>query len=211
MTSCYGYIRVSSRGQLDGDGPERQEQAIKAYAASHGLEVVGTYQDSITGTTETRPKLAEMLVALEANGQGIKTVIIERLDRLARDLLVQEAIIRDFRRLGIALVSTCEGPDLMDNDPTRKLVRQVLGAIAEYEKQMIVLKLRAARERKRAKTGKCEGQKGYPIEFRKRLLTLTENLTLEQTAQTLNAEGSKTLKGHPWTAKAVGNAIYWKG
>jgi DNA invertase Pin-like site-specific DNA recombinase len=49
----------------------------------------------------------------------------------------------------------------MANDPTRILVRQMMGAVAQYEKSQIVLKLRGARLRKRAKEGRCEGRKPY--------------------------------------------------
>ena len=91
---------------------------------------------------------------LEENGHGINTVIVEKLDRIARDLMIQETIIQDFREHGISLISALEGADLLDNDATRKLVRQILGAIAEYEKTMMVQKLRVARQRKKAKTGK---------------------------------------------------------
>ena len=45
--------------------------------------------------------------------------------------------------------------------PTRKLMRQIFGAIAEYEKAMIVAKLRGARQRAKAREGRCEGRKPY--------------------------------------------------
>src|SRR5215469_1471148 len=83
-----------------------------------------------------------------------------RLDRLARDLMVQEHIVADCQRRGITLLSTAE-PDLCSTDPTRILMRQILGAVAAYDKAMVVLKLRGARERKRAATGRCEGAKPY--------------------------------------------------
>lgn len=91
-----------------------------------------------------RPSLAELMVALEQNGEGIESVIIERLDRLARDLMVQETIIDAMAKGGASLLSATDGDDLLTNDPTRKLIRQVLGAIAEYDKQMTVQKLRVA-------------------------------------------------------------------
>ena len=47
----------------------------------------------------------------------------------------------------------------IDDTPTAKLVRQVLGAISEFDKAMTVAKLRGARERKRREAGKCEGRK----------------------------------------------------
>jgi DNA invertase Pin-like site-specific DNA recombinase len=97
-----------------------------------------------------------MMTAL--HGNGIKLVLVEKLDRLARDLMVQETIIGDLRKHGFDLISVTE-PDLLQDDPTRKLMRQIFGAIAEYEKTMIVLKLRGARQRQKAKTGRCEGAK----------------------------------------------------
>jgi hypothetical protein len=54
----------------------------------------------------------------------------------------------------------------MANDPTRILVRQMMGAVAQYEKSQIVLKLRGARMRKRAKEGRCEGRKPYILRRR---------------------------------------------
>jgi len=75
--------------------------------------------------------------------------------------MVQEAIVRDFQSKGYQIISTTEGPDLCKDDPTRKLIRQIFGAVAEYDKSMLVLKLKAARQRKRAKTGRCEGRKPY--------------------------------------------------
>ena len=46
-------------------------------------------------------------------------------------------------------------------NPTRKLVRSILGAVSEYEKSLVVLKLRGARVRMRVKKGRCEGAKPY--------------------------------------------------
>ena len=96
------------------------------------------------------------MVSLEQNGLGVKTILIEKVDRLARDLMIQETIINDLQKKGFDLISVVEGDDLLSGDPTRKLVRQVLGAIAEYDETMTVLKLRTARERIRARDGKCE-------------------------------------------------------
>jgi DNA invertase Pin-like site-specific DNA recombinase len=58
------------------------------------------------------------------------------------------------------LISAAPGEEnLCGNDPGRKLMRTIMGAIAEYDKQMIVLKLRAGRQRKKVKQGWCEGRK----------------------------------------------------
>jgi DNA invertase Pin-like site-specific DNA recombinase len=58
--------------------------------------------------------------------------------------MVQESILHDLKRYGFDLVSVAE-PDLCRDDPSRILVRRIMGAFHEYEKQMIVIKLRGAR------------------------------------------------------------------
>jgi DNA invertase Pin-like site-specific DNA recombinase len=117
----------------------------------------------------------------------------EKLDRLARDVLVQETIIGDMRKRGFELISALE-PDLLQDDPSRKLMRQVFGAIAEYDKAMIVSKLRAARDRKRARGERCEGQKPFghydgveAILIRMRELR-SQRLTYRRIADQMNAE-----------------------
>jgi DNA invertase Pin-like site-specific DNA recombinase len=84
-------------------------------------------------------------------------ILIERLDRLARELFIQEYILRDLKQRGVTLISAAE-PDL-DSDPGRVLFRQMMGAIAQYDRTMIVLKLRAAGKRQKAATGRREGRK----------------------------------------------------
>ena len=164
MTStnrAFAYLRVSGRGQLDGDGFPRQKAAIQGYANKDGLRIVRWFrEEGVSGTKdlENRPALQSLLIALHAD--GVKIVLIERLDRLARDLMVQETIIGDLRKHGFELISVAE-PDLCSDDPSRKLVRQVFGAIAEYERAQIVLKLRGARVRMRLREGRCEGRLPY--------------------------------------------------
>jgi DNA invertase Pin-like site-specific DNA recombinase len=117
-------------------------------------------EKGVSGTTDTADRPAWRSMLAEILADGVRAIVIERLDRLARDLMVQEYIIADCQKRGIVLLSTAE-PDLCSSDPTRVLMRQILGAIAAYDKSMIVLKLRGARERKRAQSGRCEGAKPY--------------------------------------------------
>jgi DNA invertase Pin-like site-specific DNA recombinase len=134
------------------------------------------------------------MIALHSD--GMKLVLIERLDRLARDLMVQETIIGDLRKHGFELVSVAE-PDLCSDDPSRKLVRQVFGAIAEYERSMIVLKLRAARQRTRQREGRCEGRKPFGTrpgeqQVLDRIQALAAKVNYSEIAETLNSEGVAT-------------------
>jgi DNA invertase Pin-like site-specific DNA recombinase len=98
-----------------------------------------------------------MLERIESN--GVKTIIVETANRFARDLMVQEVGFARLQERGIDLVAADSPNAFQDDTPTAKLVRQVLGAIAEFDKAMTVAKLRGARDRKRKAHGKCEGRK----------------------------------------------------
>ena len=92
---------------------------------------------------DQRPGFAEMLQRLATN--GAKTIIVESPDRFARDLAVQLAGHDMLKALGIAIIPA-SAPDFFTEDtPTAVLVRQVLGAIAQFEKASSVAKLAAAR------------------------------------------------------------------
>src|ERR1041385_5430170 len=98
MVKAFAYLRVSGKGQVKGDGFPRQLQAIKTYAAAQDIKIVQVFrEEGVTGTKESldRPAWSEMMTAL--HGDGVKTIIIEKLDRLARDLMVQEATIADLQ------------------------------------------------------------------------------------------------------------------
>ena len=215
---AYGYLRVSGKGQVEGDGLVRQEKAIRDYSEKNGIVIEKVFmEEGVSGTLRNRPALAEILIELEENGTGVKTILIEKVDRLARDLMIQEAIINDLQAKGFNLISVVEGADLLSGDPTRKLVRQVLGAIAEYDKTMTVLKLRAARERKRAKTGKCEGRKSYrevapeviqEIKKLRRKPKGRRRKTFKQIAEILNEKGLTTASGKVWTGNNVAVVLH---
>lgn len=213
MKKAFAYLRVSGKGQVDGDGFTRQQEAIRNYAATHELKIVRTFrEEGVSGTKdlENRPALHDLLLALYSN--GVRTVVIERLDRLARDLMIQETIIGDLRKKGFELVSATE-PDLCSDDPSRKLVRQIFGAIAEYDKAVTVLKLRGARQRMRAKTGRCEGRKPYGArpgeeEVLERMRSLRQQgMAVDTIADSLNTEGIKSRSGGLWYGATVNRIL----
>ena len=102
MVSAFGYIRVSGESQVKGDGPVRQRAAITKWAKEHGFRIVRWFEENaVSGTTESvhRPAFNAMLEALLLN--GTRTVLIERLDRLARDVYIQEGTIRLLKEKGL--------------------------------------------------------------------------------------------------------------
>lgn len=154
------YLRTSSATNVEGDSSTRQRIAIERYASANGLEIVGEFYDAaVSGADliETRPGFSAMLDRIEGN--GVRLVIIEDASRFARDLMVQEAGLAMLSSRGVRLV-TASGDDLTDTtDPMRKMLRQIIGAVMEAEKARLVAKLRGARERKAAQTGKpCGGR-----------------------------------------------------
>ncbi len=213
MTKAFAYLRVSGKGQITGDGFTRQLGAIKQYSASRDIKIVRVFQENgITGERETmdRPAWAEMMTALHSN--GVRTIIVEKLDRLARDLMVQEAAIADLQKHCFTLVSVAE-PDLMANDPTRVLMRQLMGAVAQYDKSQIVAKLRGARMRKRAKEGRCEGRKPYgfydgedAVVDRMKSLR-AEGLGYDRIAAQMNTEGLPTRSRGRWHGLMVNRIL----
>ena len=87
----------------------------------------------------------------------------EDASRFARELVTQELGIIALIKRGVRVL-TANGDDLTDSsDPSRKMMRQIAGSFAEYEKARLVAKLKAARERKRATSHahKCEGRKSW--------------------------------------------------
>src|SRR5262245_20179720 len=162
LQSAVAYLRTSSAANVgaDKDSDKRQRAAIEAFAKRAGFTLVGEYYDAaVSGAdrVDQRPGFAEMLRHLAAN--GAKTTIVESPDRFARDLAVQLAGHEMLNNLGIAIIPA-SAPDFFTEDtPTAVLVRQVLGAIAEFEKASSVAKLAAARKRKREREGRCEGRR----------------------------------------------------
>jgi len=211
------YLRVSGKGQVDGDGFPRQRETIARYAKAAGFELVDEYRDegvSETKDLDDREGLSDLLARIRSN--GVRVVLVERADRLARDLIVGELILNQFRDLGVKVISADSGTELTagDDDPTRTLIRQVLGAVAQFEKAVIVSKLKAARVRKRRATGRCEGRKPYGtrpgeadvvavMHTLRRKPRGGERLSFAAIAERLNAEGHPTRTGKAWAPETV--------
>jgi DNA invertase Pin-like site-specific DNA recombinase len=203
---------------------DRQTTAITKYVKHHGLEVVHEFRDagaSGTKDLDNRPGLAALLDRVESN--GVKIVLVENATRLARDLMVGEVILQQLTSAGCKVIATDSGTDLSadSDDPTRRLIRQVLGAVAEFDRRVTVMKLRAARERRRARGERCEGRKPFgTLPGEAETLTRIRELrrkpphgrrrSLQQICDALNAEGLSTRTGKPWT-KGVVNRILGRG
>jgi len=207
------YLRVSGLGQIEGDGFPRQREAVSRYARSNDIEIVAEFRDEgVSGTLEleNRAGLAACLEYLETS--GVKLVIVESSDRLARDSVVAELIVRQFQKAGARVVSASGGVDLTAGDsknPTAKLIRQLLAVIAEFDKAVITLRLKAARDRQRKETGRCEGPKPYGSLYGEDIfLGIMRELRAkgnddEAIAKRMNFIGVPTRKERRWHAATI--------
>ncbi len=215
IEKAVAYLRTSSAANVgpDKDSDKRQLAAISAFATAHGYEVLESYYDAAVSGADPvteRPGFMEMHRRVVSN--GAKTIIVESPDRFARDLAVQLAGHDMLKSQGIALIPAT-APDFFTEDtPTAVLVRQVLGAIAQFEKASIVAKLAVARKRKREATGKCEGRKSF-AETHPDTVALARKLrrkkpkggqlSLRAIAGELAALGHLNERGKPFNPKSV--------
>lgn len=205
---------MSGKGQIVGDGFVRQLDSIRSYANIHDFKIQQIFrEEGVSGEVGScdRPAFAEMMAAVETC--GVTTIIIEKMDRLARDLMVQEVTVADLKRQNITLISVAE-PDLMAADSSRILMRQLMGAVAQYDKAQIVSKLRCARQRMKTRMGCCEGRKPYGVregegEVISRMQDLrATGMGFDRIAAALDAAGVKTrTAGKRWHGNAVNQIL----
>jgi DNA invertase Pin-like site-specific DNA recombinase len=165
MSTAVAYYRTSSATNVgpDKDSQRRQREACQACARGLGLEIVREYYDAaVSGAdaVEARPQFREMLAYLLGN--GARRIIVENASRFARDIIVQETGYRMLKARGIDLIAADSPDSFVSDTPTAKMVRTVLGAVVAWEKDMLVHKLRGARDRKSASLGRrCEGNPAW--------------------------------------------------
>ena len=219
LQAAVAYLRTSSAANVgvDKDSDKRQRAAIESFSKRAGFSIVGEYYDAaVSGADhiDHRPGFVQMLQRLATN--GAKTIIVESPDRFARDLAVQLAGHDMLKSLGISIIPA-SAPDFFTEDtPTAVLVRQVLGAISQFEKASAVAKLAAARKRKREREGRCEGRK--PLSQTKpEVVALARKLrrrkpkrgqlSLREVSKLLAGQGFLNERGKPYAAKSIASMI----
>ena len=211
---AFGYLRVSGKGQIEGHGFDRQAETIRAYCERMGYELAQVFNEQVSGTLDEadRPEFTAMVSAILKN--GVDTIIVESLDRLAREYRIQEQLLIYLASKGITLIVANTGEDVTEAitaDPMRKAMVQMQGVFAELDKSLLVRKLRKARDRKRQESGRCEGPKPfYPnsdvvkeIRRLRRRKKGTRQLTFDRVADRLNEQGFRSAKGQPFNSGSV--------
>lgn len=214
MEKAYGYLRVSSPGQIEGTGIARQGDKISQFAEGR-FDLQGLFIEwGVSGTLDAagRPALAEALERCKTE-DGPRVIIVENADRWGRDTIVSLLLFKECEECGIRVVSADSGQELTaGNDPTSKLLQQVQSAVAEYQKSQLVVRMRLARERLKRETGGKRGKEGvkaygdlpgeeiYLPEITK-LCTISKSSADFQNH--LNRAGVPTRNGKPWARSSA--------
>lgn len=220
------YVRVSSAHQAEAFGPDVQRTAIGKWAKANGHKIVDWQTDVISGASELRNRVGWCEAAALVKSGKAAGIVVARLDRLARDVMVQELLLRKLSDLGGVVISAREGENEMLNgeskDPSRKLVRVIMGAISEYDREMTVDRLAAGRQAKAARGGYAHG--ALPFGYRsangrlvaepteQRVLARMKELaaqgaSMREIARVLTIEGHPTKRGGTWQPLTVSRII----
>lgn len=218
---AYAYLRVSSKGQMEGHGFDRQLEAVDAFCNKSGYKIEHVYREAVSGIRDETERSEFSAMVSEILKNGVRTVIIESLDRLAREYRIQEQLLIYLAAKGITLIAANTGEDItkaISDDPMKKALIQIQGIFAELDKSLLVRKLRKARERVKQERGKCEGRKSY-LESNPELIKLIKKLrhkprggkkrkTYAQVAEAVNEQGHLNDNGKPFTGDAIKMIMY---
>jgi DNA invertase Pin-like site-specific DNA recombinase len=219
LTKAVAYFRTSSGTNVgeDKDTLKRQREAVTKYAKAGGYQIIAEYSDdAVKGAdpVDQRPGFAAILAHIAGN--GVRTIIVENAERFARDLIVQETGWHYLKDTGIDLIAADAPDSFLSDTPTAVMIRQIRGAVSQFEKASLVAKLKGARDRKKAATGKCGGRKSYE-ERSPEMVALAKKLarypvdgrrrSLRDVAAELEAAGYVTADRKRYGATAVARMV----
>lgn len=153
---CYIYTRVSTSVQVDGYSLDAQKDKLKRYAEFQNMTVVGEYSDEGKSgkSVEGRPQFLKMLNDIESGKDEVDFVLVFKLSRFGRnaaDVLNSLQRMQDF---GVNLICVEDGID--SSKDSGKLMISVLSAVAEIERENILVQTMEGRKQK-AREGKWNG------------------------------------------------------
>ena len=181
----YGYARVSSAGQqLYGNSLESQEEQLRA----NGAEVI--FREAFTGTKRHRPEL-DRLLGLLTEGD---TLIVTKLDRIARSTKNGIEILDGLANRGVVVHILNMGR--LDGTPTGRLMRNILLAFAEFERDMIVERTSDGKAVARQDPNWKEGRKA--IEYDGKLFAELDSLVTDGTISVTEAANRLGISRAKW-------------
>jgi DNA invertase Pin-like site-specific DNA recombinase len=229
MTPCVIYKRTSSLTNSgdDKDSSQRQEQLCFDYCYNHDLQVAATfYDEGVSGKISFLKRKGFKQMYLYCLENDVSTIVFESISRLSRDSFELESGYRRLKVDGFTLISVTDGG--FEDNRISKLNRQILSAIAEYQREEIVFNLSVSRERKKTQNkernyvtlkgeGKCEGRKSKK-ELQPELVRLVKKLrkrnwktkrrrSLRKISQHLFELGYVNERGNPYSAQSISDMV----
>jgi DNA invertase Pin-like site-specific DNA recombinase len=196
------YARVST---LNGQDPGMQLSELREYAARRGWTVSGEYVDQgVSGSKESRPQLNRLTA--DAHRRTFDAVLVWKIDRYGRSLKHLVNALADLSAYGVAFVSFRDNLDL--STPSGRLMFQIIGAMAEFERSLIQERVRAGLRNARAK-GKKFGRPRAQVDADGVAALRSEGLSWSQVCQRLKlSKGTAQrafygLPNHPRESTAV--------
>jgi DNA invertase Pin-like site-specific DNA recombinase len=139
------YARVSTtNSQQD---PEMQLRELREYAKHRELDIVGEYVDRMTGSKDSRPSLNRLMA--DAGQRKFDAVLVWKLDRFGRSLRHLVNALAELEALGLTFISLRDNLDL--STPSGRLMFQIIGAMAEFERSLIQERVKAGLRNAKAK------------------------------------------------------------
>jgi len=174
------YARVSTHDK--GQDPDLQLKPLREYSKQRGFEVTGEFVDvGVSGSKDRRPELDRLMDL--AKKRLIDCVIVWKLDRFGRSLKHLVTALDEFEKLGVSFISYRENLDLTSS--AGKLMFHIIAAMAEFERTLIVERVKAGIVNARAK-GKQIGRKPIdPIFVEKMFELRSQNLSYEKISKEL--------------------------
>jgi site-specific DNA recombinase len=221
------YVRRSTDDEHQPYSIEAQDARLTAYIDSQpGWRLVARYPDDASGASTNRPGLHRALAA--ARTGLIDVLLVYRVDRFTRNLRDMVVLLDELEHTGVVFRSATEPFDTAT--PMGRMLVQMLGMFAQFERDTIIDRVIAGMERKAAK-GKWKGGKrpfGYQVDKTTHTLVIdpheativrlifnlytTDRLGSRTIAQTLNDRGHRTTTGGTWSGhqvlRALTNRVY---
>ncbi len=143
--STYGLIRVSTLSQKENTSLESQTKRIKDYCNLYELPLKGIISETESGgkDVDDRTGLSHLKSFIE--NDECKTIIVNKVDRLGRSLLQGLLFLKYCEEHSVRVISILDSIDT--NNPSSKLITNILYSIAEHERDTIKSRLSDGRER----------------------------------------------------------------
>jgi DNA invertase Pin-like site-specific DNA recombinase len=230
MTSKLGFIgyrRVSTAGQVDRYGLPAQETDLRGYARTTGHKLIRIETDGAKPgclPPDERPGLLAALKAIE-KGEADGLLLPGDLDRLARELVLQEAVLGRVWQAGGVVHTTTRGEVEKDDpdDPMRTALRQFMGVIAQLDRALQIKRMRNGRKAKaaaggyagygspafgqRSVDGELVGDEDQAATIARMRELRGEGLSYRLIAATLNAEGLQSKRGGDWHPQTISRVL----